>query len=115
MYAPKWTDGATREYNRLKDEAGRILGSRKKTGKSKTSRQEGLFKQVHKAVKLLLSNLRHPSLRTHAYHSLDSPFDSNAKVFVAYAQSDTPGAYRVFCCYGPGKREITIIAITPHP
>ena len=27
----------------------------------------------------------------------------------------TPGACRTFWCYGPAKREITIIAITPHP
>jgi 3'-phosphoadenosine 5'-phosphosulfate sulfotransferase len=44
------------------------------------------------------------------------------KVFEAYVQQNTPGAYRVFWYYGPdevdksGKRPvITIIAITPHP
>jgi hypothetical protein len=43
------------------------------------------------------------------------PFHPSAKIFEAYAQHKTPGAYRVFWCYGPGKQEITIIAITPHP
>jgi len=37
------------------------------------------------------------------------------KVFAAYAQNRTPGAYRIFWCYGPGKKDITILAITPHP
>jgi hypothetical protein len=115
VHVPKWSDHATREYNRLKQEAEKALATRKKTGKSKNSRQEGLFKQVHKAIRLLLSNPRHPGLQTHPYDSLASPFDGNAKVFVAYAQQHTPGAYRIFWCYGPGKREITIIAITPHP
>jgi len=36
-------------------------------------------------------------------------------VFEAYAESKTPAAYRIFWYDGPGKNEITIIAITPHP
>ena len=31
------------------------------------------------------------------------------------AENNTPAAYRIFWFYGPGKKEITIIAITPHP
>ena len=42
-------------------------------------------------------------------------YQVKAKVFEAYAQHRTPGAYRVFWCYGPGPGEITILAITPHP
>ena len=83
--------------------------------KKKSSKQEGLFKQVSKAVKLLLADPRHPSLQTHEYQSLEHPFDPDGKVFEAYAQQRTPGAYRIFWCYGPGKGEITIVAITPHP
>ena len=37
------------------------------------------------------------------------------KVFEAYAQQRTPGAYRVFWYYGPERGMITIVAITPHP
>ena len=36
-------------------------------------------------------------------------------IFESYAQNNTPGAYRVFWFYGPGKKEITVVAITPHP
>ncbi len=84
-------------------------------GKWKSSREEGLFKQVEKCVRLLRTDPRHPGLRTHEYASIENPFDSRQKVFEAYAQNQMPGAYRVFWCYRPGDREITIIAITPHP
>jgi hypothetical protein len=37
------------------------------------------------------------------------------KVWEAYAEQNTPGAYRVFWYYGPSRGIITIFAITPHP
>jgi hypothetical protein len=54
-------------------------------------------------------------LQTHPYSSIANPYDPKQKVFEAYAQNQTPGAYRVFWCCGPGNGELTIIAITPHP
>ena len=36
-------------------------------------------------------------------------------MFEAYAENNTPGAYRIFWYYGPEKTMISIIAITPHP
>jgi hypothetical protein len=74
-----------------------------------------LFKQVAKAIQRLAADPRHSSLNTHDYDSLTNPFDPKGKVFEAYAQNKTPGAYRIFWCYGPNKGEITILAITPHP
>ena len=68
---------------------------------------------VLKALKFMETNLRHPSLNTHEYQGFKGP--NGEKVFEAYAQNKTPGAYRVFWCYGPKKSQITIIAITPHP
>ncbi len=56
-----------------------------------------------------------PDLQTHEYHSLPRPFEENGKVLEAYAQHQTPGAYRVFWCYGPQRDQITINAITPRP
>lgn len=79
------------------------------------SPKPGLFKQVHKTLTLLKENPRHPSLKTHVFHSLENPFKKGSKVFEAYAQNQTPGAYRVFWCYGPESTDITIIAITKHP
>ena len=42
-------------------------------------------------------------------------YDPDTKVFEAYVQNRTPGAYRIFWCYGPKQGENTIIAITPNP
>jgi hypothetical protein len=58
-------------------------------------------------------NLRHPGLKTHKYDSLTG--SNNAEVFEAYVENQTPGAYRIFWCYGSNAEEITILAITPHP
>lgn len=77
--------------------------------------KKGLVKQVKKALGYLAVDPKHPSLKTHAYNSIAHPYDPKQKVFEAYVQNNTPSAYRVFWCYGPDKRQITIVAITPHP
>jgi len=71
------------------------------------------YRAVQKTLNLLSENPRHPSLQTHQYYSISGP--KGEKIFKAYAEQSTPSVYRVFFFYGPGKREITIFAITPHP
>ena len=115
MFELVWTPQAAKDYARLKAAAQKAVSSRRKSGRSKSSKQEGLHKQVHKALRLLSQNPKHPSLQTYEFHSLEHPYDSREKVFEAYAQSKTASAYRIFWCYGPEKRQRTIIAITPHP
>jgi hypothetical protein len=82
--------------------------------------KRGTLAQVRKTLGLLETNLRHPSLNTHLFRSVHGP--KGEEVFEAYAQNNTPGAYRVFFMYGPDRKEgkkriavLTIIAITPHP
>jgi hypothetical protein len=79
-----------------------------------------IFEQVRKSIGYLEIDPHHPSLNTHEFTSLTGT--NGEKVFEAYAQNNTPGAYRIFWHYGPdemkGKNRtpvITIIAITPHP
>jgi hypothetical protein len=86
----------------------------------KESSNSALFELVRKAIGYLEIDPHHPSLRTHEFTSLSGA--KSEKVFEAYAQNNTPGAYRVFWHYGPdeakGKKRIpviTILAITPHP
>ena len=74
---------------------------------------EKRFKAVSKALKFLQEDPRHPSLQTHEFSSFKGP--RGEKVFEAYAEQDTPAAYRIFFFYGPAKGTITIFAITPHP
>ncbi len=113
-FKPKWTEEAARAFRELERVAAHSMRRKGVVG-AKASKAQGLFKQVEKCVRLLLDNPRHTGLHTHEYTSIDSPFDSSGKVFETNVQNRTPGAYRLFLCYGPDKGEITIIAITPHP
>jgi hypothetical protein len=71
------------------------------------------YKKVLKTLGLMQVNLRHPGLKTHKFDSLTGP--KGEDVFEAYVENRTPGACRVFWCYGPEQEEITILAITQHP
>ena len=79
-----------------------------------------VLKQVRKTLGYLETDPRHPSLKTRKYDSFVGP--RGEEVFEAYAQKQTPGAYRIFWFYGPDRYEgkkripvITVFAITPHP
>jgi hypothetical protein len=100
----KFTPTADKQYSELDD------------APSKTA----IFEQVRKALGYLEIDPHHPSLNTHEFTSLTGA--NGEKVFEAYAQNNTPGAYRIFWHYGPdevkGKKRIpviTVVAITPHP
>jgi len=79
-----------------------------------------LLSQVRKALGYLEIDPAHSGLHTHEFTSLKGA--QGEKVFEAYAQNNTPGAYRIFWHYGPdeikGRKRtpvITIVAITRHP
>jgi hypothetical protein len=72
------------------------------------------FKAVRKALRFLAENPRHPSLNTHEWMSTPCPHGD--KLWEAYAENKTSGAYRIFFCYPPNEPgTIWIVAITPHP
>ena len=71
------------------------------------------YKAVSKCIRFLTDNPRHSGLQTHEYTELTKQFGT--KIFEAYAEQHTPGAYRVFWHYGPSEGEITIVAILAHP
>ena len=90
------------------------------TALEKTPAKATLAAQVLKALGYLESDPHHPSLQTHEFLSLTC--FNGEKIFEAYAQNHTPGAYRIFWHCGPdeitGKKRtpvITVVAITPHP
>ncbi len=111
----QWSQEAIAQYDKLKHAALKAKDTRQKNKKKKSSRQEGLFKQVHKAISLLCDDPRHPGLKMHKYESIIDPSGQQRQIFEAYAQNNTPEAYRIFWHYGHGKGEISIVAITPHP
>lgn len=90
------------------------------TGLMQNPADEGVLKQVRKTLNLLEQDTRHPGLNTHEYDSIQGA--KGERVWEAYVQNNTPGAYRVFFHYGPdevvGKKRtpvLTIVAITSHP
>ncbi len=93
---------------------------RQLTTLEKTPSHAALLGQVQKTLGYLEIDPRHPGLHTHEFTSLTGA--NGEKVFEAYAQNNTPSAYRIFWHYGPdeikGKKRtpvITIVAITRHP
>ena len=70
------------------------------------------MKQLRRVLGFMETNLKHPSLNTHKFSDITCGLGD---VFESYAQNNTPGAYRFFWAYGPGRREIYILDITPHP
>ena len=71
------------------------------------------YKAVKETLQYLQANPKHPSLETHKYHNSRGP--QGQDVYEAYAQQRTPGAYRIFFCYGPTRHTIQILAVIPHP
>lgn len=115
MFEIKWTNEAVLIFQELKQRAKSSFENRKLLNKKKSSKIEGLFKQVYKTITLLSNNPRHQSLNTHEFNSLPNPINPQEKTFEAYVQNNTLAAYRIFWCYGPNKNQITIIDITSHP
>jgi len=93
----KYTPTADKQYEDLKNSTDKLPE----------------FKAVRKALGLMEVNLKHKSLHTHKYDSLSGP--NGEEVFEAYAENNTPGAYRIFWYYGPKRGMITILSIIPHP
>ena len=97
MFELEWTDEAKESYQHLK----------------RDSSQKKRHQAIKKTITLLAANPCYKSLQTHQYLSLRGP--KGEKVFEAYAEQNTPAAYRIFWYYGPSRGIITILAITSHP
>ena len=88
------------------DEAKEQLANLKATDKKK-------HKKVLKTLAYLEVNPKHQGLNVHRYDSVKGPNGEDA--WEAYVENKTPAAYRVLFSYGPGRAEITVISISPHP
>lgn len=74
---------------------------------------EKRLKAVSNALKKLQENPRHPGLNVHLIDNILGP--NGEKIWEAYAENNTPGAYRIFFYYGPERQMINIVSILPHP
>ncbi|MDO4197810.1 MAG: hypothetical protein Q4D13_02320 [Erysipelotrichaceae bacterium] len=78
-----------------------------------SKKEELLFRKLGKAMKKLSNNPKYPGLHTHEIKELTDRYKE--KVFQSYLENNTPGAGRLYWVYGPGKNEITVIGVEPHP
>lgn len=56
---------------------------------------------------------KYPGLKTHEISKLSQKY--GMRVRQSYPQNNSPSAGRVFWIYGPGKSQITVCGIEPHP
>jgi hypothetical protein len=71
------------------------------------------FNKVRKALGLMETNLRSAIQQTHEWVSVKGP--GGEKMFEAYVEQRTPGAYRILWYYGPEPGVITVTSIMRHP
>ena len=55
----------------------------------------------------------YPGLHSHEIRPLSQR--AGIRVFESYLENNNPRAYRMFWVYGPGKGEITVVGLEPHP
>jgi hypothetical protein len=94
LFELEWTDEANAVYARLKGNPA----------------EKARYGAVKKTLEFLSENPRHPGLQTHPFSSVEGP--KGEKVFEAYAQQNTPAAYRVFWYYGSKRGTIVLLTIT---
>ena len=83
-----------------------------KSGKANKDEMK-LHKKVGKALYLLSNDPRHPGLESHEISALSKRY--GMKVWESYLENNTPAAGRIFWVYGPGRGDITVIGLEPHP
>jgi hypothetical protein len=88
------------------------LSTRKQDGKL-DKHEEKFLKKLVKVFGYLSANPRHNSLASHEIEDLTRRH--GFKIFQSYLENRTPAAGRMFWAYGPGKGDITILALEPHP
>ena len=85
----------------------------KARGNKLSSDEREFLDKWSKALQYLSRNPKHPGLQTHEIDDLSRKF--GMKVWQSYLENNTPGAGRIFWAYGPGRQQITILAVERHP
>jgi hypothetical protein len=93
---------------------------RKRANEDRLDKEERkLWKKLAKVILLLSSNPRHNSLQSHEIDDLTRRYEKiigkSCRVWQSYLENKTPAAGRLFWVYGPGKSEITVVGLEPHP
>lgn len=75
--------------------------------------EKRIYDRWEKALKLLKSNPRHRSLKSHEIEELSKRY--GMKVWQSYLENNVSRAMRMYWVYAPNEGDITIIGIEPHP
>ena len=78
-----------------------------------TKPERQLLKKLVKCFGHLERDPRHSGLNSHEISELTQKYGE--RIWQSYLENNTPAAGRVFWVYGPGKMQITIVGIEPHP
>ncbi|MGH3327648.1 MAG: hypothetical protein ACRDPT_07645 [Streptomycetales bacterium] len=91
------------------EEAAKVLDSIQGSAQYVTK-----WKKIRKALRLLENpGPGHPGLHSHQYQSIPGP--GGSPLWESYVENRTPSAWRIWWIYGPGRREITVVTLGPHP
>ena len=77
-----------------------------------TKEEIKFFNKLKKTLRLLITNPKHNSLKTHEIEILSQRY--GMKVWQSYIENNKPAAARLYWVYHP-VGGITIIGIEPHP
>ena len=75
--------------------------------------EERLYSKRGKALKLLSLDPFYQSLRTHEIPPLTARY--GLSVWQSYLENRKSSPMRMYWVYGPGKMDITVIGLEPHP
>jgi len=81
--------------------------------KNKLGNEARTFKKLVKTLNFLRHDPKYVGLKTHEIKPLTQRYGE--RVWQSNIESKTPSAGRIFWVYGPGKNQITIIGVEPHP
>ena len=87
--------------------------SKKSKEESLSKKEQELYIKWGKALKLLSQDPFYPSLQTHEIEPLTKRFGQ--KVWQSYVENNVSRAMRMYWVYGPERKDITVIALEPHP
>ncbi|MBO4388976.1 MAG: hypothetical protein J5785_06035 [Spirochaetales bacterium] len=82
-------------------------------GGSASKTETTLYNKIGTTLAHLAENPRHPGLQTHEIDILSKRY--GVKVWQSYIENRTSAARRLYWVYGPGKDDITVIGLEPHP
>ena len=86
---------------------------REKVAKKDANKNEIRLYKLGKALYHLSIDPFYPALVTHEIPEMSKRYGE--KVWQSYLENNTPGAGRIYWSYGPGKNDITVTGLEPHP